>query len=256
MPYLTKMAVTAQNVNGDTFVHDEGTVLSDWELSDFIRGKIKEGSDWYRERFETLLPREAHHFRVQATNAEGPRELDGQTIVPPFDDYVGLHPAEIIERMKTVDVEKARQIKMYEQAGMNRNQITSFVTPSEREPWTNYDAASIGDILEKFSMLSDSQVAEAKLYELNHRGRTVILDYDRAIYERTDGEPEETSPQGTAGLTPEPSPQIPPNPFASAPPTATEGVGTSPDQAQLGQQPPVPPPAPPAPAPIGMPAGG
>jgi len=246
------MTVTARNVNGDTFVHPEGTVLSDWELDEFIRGKIQEGSDWYREKFEVLLPREAHHFRVQATNAEGSRELNGQAIAPPFDDYVGLHPAEIIERMKDVDVEKARQIKLYEQAGMNRVQITSFVTPSEREPWTNYDQASIGDILEKFSLLSDSQVSEAKMYETNHRGRQIILDYDRAIYERTDSE---TVPQGTGGLIPEPSPQLPTQPLSPAPPTANESVGTTTEQAEQQQQISVVPVTPAPIAPIGIPAG-
>lgn len=250
MPYLAKQTVTATNVNGDTFVHPEGTVLSDWELSDVIRAKIASGEDWYRRLYEPLLEREAHHHRVEATKAEGARDIEGQSVNPPFDDYIGLHPAEIIERMKDAPLDKARQIKMYEQAGMNRQQIVSYVTPAEREPFLNYDSMGPLEILEKFSILSDNQIAEAKVYEANHRQRAIVLDYDKATYE---GDIPATD--GTQGLQPEPQPPAPTQPLSPAGPMGTEGSTPSTDQQAAAQQQAVPP-APPAPIqPIAAPPG-
>lgn len=250
MPYLTKKTVTAMNVNGDTFVHPEGTVLSDWELSDTIRAKIKEGSEWFRDLFEPLLEREAHHYRVKATQAEGPRDVEGQSINAPFDDYVGLHPAEIIARMKDVPLDKARQIKLYEQAGMNRVQIVAYVTPAEREPWDGYDTLGINEILEKFSIMGDSAIADAKIYEANHQVRTVILDYDREIYE---GEP---AADPTGGLQPEPVPAAPTLPLSPAPPIGSDGGLSSAAQQAAAQQAAAPPAAPVPLAPIGPPPPG
>ena len=249
MPFLTKQPVTAQNMNGDTMVHPSGTVLSDWELTDFIRSKIASGEQWYRERFEPLSDREAHQMRVKATSEEGPRTIEGQSINAPFDDYIGLHPNEVIARMQGCSLEKVRQIKLYEQAGMNRSQIIAFVTPAEKEPWSGYDEASIGDILEKFSILSDAAVAEAKMYEANHRARPIIMEYDRATYEPTQ-EPEGAAPAQPASpftppapVVPEPVPQPPQQPLSPAPPVASDGG--APDAGQLASQQQVAVPAPP-----------
>lgn len=250
MPFLTKQTVTAKNANGDTLVHSAGTVLSDWELSDFIRSRIQAGEQWYRERFEPLVEREAHAMRVKATAEEGPRDIEGNVVAPPYDDYVGLHPNEIIQRMNTANLEKVRQVKLYERAGMNRSQIVAFVTPAEREPWAGYDQQSIGDILEKFSVLSDPAVAEAKLYEANHRQRPVILGYDRATYELTE------PPAGSEAVAsesqiptpppavPEPQPATPQVPVSPAPPMSGEGALTDPGQFASQQQVAVTPPQP------------
>ena len=89
MPFLIKRNVAATNVNGDSFVHMEGSVVSEWELSDLIREKIKEGSEHYRTSYEPLTSHEAHHYRVKATSAEGPRNLDGEVVKPPWDDEAG-----------------------------------------------------------------------------------------------------------------------------------------------------------------------
>src|SRR5581483_11054062 len=100
MPFLTKDVVTARNVNGESVTHQPGTVLSDWELEPYARQKILEGSEWYRARYEPLTDREAHGYRVKATQAEGPHIVDGAAVPPPWDDYVGLHPTEIVARMR------------------------------------------------------------------------------------------------------------------------------------------------------------
>lgn len=251
MPYLAKMTITATNVNGDTFVHEEGTVLSDWELSDTIRARVAEGSEWYRDRFEVLLDREAHHYRVEATKAAGIREVEGQDINPPFDDYVGLHPAEIIDRMKTVEIDKARQIRLYEQGGMNRQQIVSYVSPAEKEPFVNYDSMGVLEICEKLSVLSDAAVADTKIYEANHRSRDMILGYERELYGDS-----QASVDPTQGLIPEPSPSQPTVPTSPAPPVATEGSLPSTDQQLAARQSAVPP-GPPAPVqPVAAPPAG
>jgi hypothetical protein len=240
MAYLTKQTVTAQNQNGDTLVHEAGAVLSDWELSDFIRGKIASGEQWYRERFEPLLEREAHRLRIKITMEEGSRDIENQNVAPPFDDYVGLHPNEIIQRMQSCSLDKVRQIKLYERAGMNRQQIVAFVTPSERAPWDSYEEDSIGDILEKLSICSDPVIAEAKMYEANHLARPVIVSYDRATFERTEQPVSESLTTADSSLPPpapvqpEPQPVIPQEPFSPAPPMSTDrGV---PDLGQIAAQ--------------------
>lgn len=183
MPFLVKQHVTAQNINGDTFTHMKGSVLSDWELSDFIREKIAEGSEWYRERFESLLEHEAHSYRVKATEAEGSRFVNGEEIPPPWDDYVGLHPTEILGRLREADLAKVRQVKLFEQGGMLRSTIIDFVSPAEREPFSGYDQMSVGEILEKFAVISDPAVSDALAYEKAHKNRPAIVEYEREIYE-------------------------------------------------------------------------
>lgn len=178
MPYLTKDNVTVRNVNGDTYTHPAGTVISDWEVSDFIRDKIKEGSEHYRTLFEPLLEHEAESYRVKATKAEGPRYFEGEQVDPPWDDYVGLHPTEITDRMRSAELETVQQAKKYEQAGMNRQGIVEFVTPAEREPFPDYDEKSTREVLDKFTVLSAPAIADAIAYEKAHKNRVAIVEYD------------------------------------------------------------------------------
>jgi hypothetical protein len=185
MPYLVRQSTTAINTNGESFTHSEGDVISDWELADFIREKIREGSEWYRERFEPLMPHEAHSLRVKATMASGDRinPADNQPVKAPWDDYIGLHPAEVVDRMRDASLDKVKQTKLFESLGMNRPLIIDFVSPAEREPWMNYDEYDIRMVLEKFSLLSDAAVADAIAYERAHKTRPAILEWDRSIYE-------------------------------------------------------------------------
>jgi hypothetical protein len=185
MAYLLKKHTTVRNVNNDHFVHQEGTVLSDWEVHDFIRDKIKEGSDWYRERFEPLTVSEAYSYRVKATELAGVRTLEGAEVKPPWPDYVGLHPQEIIDRLRDADVSTVRQAKDYERAegGMSRADIVDFVSVREREPFDGFDQWDVRQILEKFSVSSDPLVKDAIAYEREHKNRPAIVEWDRGIYE-------------------------------------------------------------------------
>jgi hypothetical protein len=179
MPFLCKQVVTARNVNGDSVTHQEGSVLSDWELEPYARQKILEGSEWYRARFEPLTDREAHGYRVRATQAEQPHVVDGALVLPPFDDYVGLHPTEIVARLKSGSVALTQHARRYEAGGMRRDMIVSFVHPAERQPFLGYDDMDLRGILEKLEILPDDQVAEAKVYEANHQERPAIVEFER-----------------------------------------------------------------------------
>ncbi len=194
MPYLLRKHTAVRNVNNDHFVHQEGDVLSDWEVHDFIREKIKEGSDWYRERFEPLTQAEAHSYRVKATQNAGPRMLEGVAVEPPWDDYVGLAPHEIVDRMRDAELETVRRAKDYERAGMARTPILDFVSPKEREPFEGFDQMEVRQILEKFSVLSDPAVKDAIEYEKIHKNRPAVVDYDRGIYEGDENSPFAPSP--------------------------------------------------------------
>jgi hypothetical protein len=183
MPYLVKHSTSMVNVNGDTFVHQPGTVLSDWEVSDFVREKVKEGTAHYRNLLEPLLPAEAHRYRIQATQNEPPH-LSGKDVVPPpWDDYVGLHPDEVCERMRDSDLDKVAHVRRYERGGMNRQSILEFVHPAEHEPWLGYDDADVRDVLEKLAILSDPQVSDAIAYESAHKARPAVTEWDRESYE-------------------------------------------------------------------------
>ena len=190
MPVLTKKTVTVNNQNGDSFTHEEGTVLSDWEISTHVAGLIEKGDSHTRTLFEPLTDREAQMHRVKATSLEGPRVVEQDVVDPPFDDYVGLHPGEIIERMHDVDRAKADQIKKYERGGLNRRQIIEYVAPSEKEPWKGYSDMGVRDILSKFSVLSDADVQDAIVWEMHSMRRPAVIEYDRAIYESEDNDSE------------------------------------------------------------------
>lgn len=181
MPFLAKVVVTAQNVNGETVTHQPGTVLSDWELEPYARQKILEGSEHYRRLYEPLTDREAAGYRIKATSAEPPHTLNGALVNPPWNDYVGLHPTEIVARMRTADVAVVQQARQYEQAdgGMRRSLITGFVHSAEREPFLGFDGLNVSEIWEKFELLPDDQVEEAKTYERAHQNRPAIAEWER-----------------------------------------------------------------------------
>jgi hypothetical protein len=183
MPFLILKTVTAQNSNGDTFTHQTGSVVSDWELSDFIKEQIGKGTAHYRAAFEPLTDEEARHYRTKATAAEGSRYQNGQEIEPPWPDYVGLHPEEIISRMRDAsnkgDIDR---VKNYERAGMNRTLITDYTAPVEREPFTDYDSLGIREVLAKLEVLSDVDVQAVIQYEAAHQKRPAILQYEKETY--------------------------------------------------------------------------
>lgn len=174
--------ITVPNINGESAVHHPGTVLSPWEVSDFLKDKIEEGSARYRARFEPMTETEVKDHREQATAREGDRMIDGQRVSPPWPDYVGLHPEEILSRLqKTDDRYLVEQVKRYESApgGMKRGIILDFVAPIEREPWHGYDDMNVRDVLSKLDVLSPEAVAEVLTYEHAHRKRPAILSYEK-----------------------------------------------------------------------------
>lgn len=191
MPYLVLKTVTAQNVNGDTFTHEPNTVISEWELSDIIRAKIADGQARYRTHFEPLTADEALHYRVKATIADPPRFNGGERLEAPWEDYVGLHPEEIISRMKaSSSTSEVEAVKAFERAGMNRSMIVDYTAPVEREPFTGYNEMGIREVLAKLAILDDRSIAEVAAYEVAHRRRPAIIQYEREVYESpTEGEP-------------------------------------------------------------------
>jgi len=204
--YLVKKQATATDVNGETHDHLPGTVVSDWELNDYIKGHIAKGTEHYRQLFEPLTDEEAKGHRVKATAALGPLLVADRTVVnPPWDDYVGLHPTEIMRRMDTAPVEQVKSIRAYEAAYLGRSSIADYVAPSEREPWAGYDNSTISQILEKMSVMDDKTCGEAVIYEMAHSRRPAIITWDRLTYEGTTQEPEAEIPDGIEGDEDEPS---------------------------------------------------
>lgn len=185
--YLVLKSTTAQNINGDTYTHHEGSVLSVWELSEFIKGKIKEGSSWYRSQFEPLSDQEAEHHRAKATVVEGDHYVDGNVVSPPWGDYVGLHPTEVIDRMKDEsDPEKLAQVKAYEKGGMNRQSIMDYVAPVERAPLPGYEGMHIRAVLDKLAVLPQGDVDDVIKYEMAHRRRPAIISFEKESYTTPD----------------------------------------------------------------------
>jgi hypothetical protein len=182
MPFITKQTVTATNASGESFTHQPGTVLSDWELSDHIRQRVAAGDAWALKSFEPLTESEALSHRIKATALEGPRIVDGKSVDPPFEDYVGLHPNEIVVRLAKASREDVEIARAFERAGMNRAEIVDFVAPSEREPWVGYDEDGLREILEKLDVLDDNSVQEAIVYEFNHKNRPAIITFEKDAY--------------------------------------------------------------------------
>src|SRR6201988_5507309 len=94
---LALKEVTLRNFNGDPSLHLPGTVLSDWEVEDYVKRRVAEGSHRYRTLLEPLTAREVEDHRTKATALEGDHLVDGQHVSPPWPDYVGLHPQEVIK---------------------------------------------------------------------------------------------------------------------------------------------------------------
>lgn len=177
--YLVKRNVTNTNDDNEGVIHYAGDVLSDWELKDHIKQKIKDGVSWYTQNYEILTPKEAELYRKRATATEGKREApDGQIVDPPWDDYVGLHPKDVVDRMKDLGYNDVEKVRQYERAGLNRPSIIDYVAPSEREPWYEYDNWGPRDILEKMEILDPQTVQDVIIYEMNHKKRPAILTFE------------------------------------------------------------------------------
>lgn len=182
MPFRVLKDTSVRDVNNDGGLHPAGTILSDWEVEPFVKGKIEEGSLHYRSLFEPLTDKEAFDARAKETVLEGDRSLAGVAISPPFKDYVGLHPEEIIQRMKDeTDRIKVQQVRDYEKAGLARSPILDYVSPCERPPFFGYDDMGVREVLEKLEVLSPEAVAETLSYEFAHRKRPAILTYEREV---------------------------------------------------------------------------
>lgn len=200
MPYLVRQQVTAQDVSGDSHNHFPGAVLSDWELSDHVRSEIEKGGHWFTQNFEPLTDREAKTYRVRATTLEGKRSApNGQIIDPPFDDYIGLHPKDIIDRMKKMKFDDVENVRQYERAGMNREMIINYVAPSEREPFNGFNDMGVREILEKMSILDDGTNQEIIIYEMNHQKRPAVIEFEKE-YEEPEVEDEKSEEPATVAV--------------------------------------------------------
>jgi hypothetical protein len=177
--FLVKRQVTLTNADNEGATHFAGDVLSDWELTDLIKSKIKDGIPWYIQSFEALTDKEAKLYRVKATSVEGKRQApNGQIVDPPWDDFIGLNPKEIIDRMEHLSFEDVEKVRQYERAGMNRASIIEYVAPSEREPWNEYDSWSVRDTLEKMDILDPQSVQDVIVYEMHHQKRAAVISFE------------------------------------------------------------------------------
>lgn len=177
--YLVKRQITVTNSDNEGAVYYAGDVLSDWELPKHIKDKIKDGVTWYINNLEALTDREAELYRKKATAVEGKRTAPNREVVdPPWDDYIGLHPKNVVDRMKDLTSDDCEKVRQYERAGLNRSSIIEYVAPSEREPWHEYDSWGPRDILEKLEILDPQTVQDTIAYELQHKKRPAILTFE------------------------------------------------------------------------------
>lgn len=194
--YLVKKNLTISSGEHNSNTYYAGDVVSDTELPDHVKEKIKEGVSWYTQSYEILSDKEAELYRKKATSVEGKRSApNGEIVDPPWDDYVGLHPREVVDRMKTLSYKDAETVRQYERAGLNRPDIIDYVTPSEREPWHEYDNWSVRDIIEKLDIIDTQTVQDVIVYEMNHKNRAAIITY----------EPEEDTEISQSSVIPSPS---------------------------------------------------
>lgn len=190
--YLVKRQVTLTNSDNEGKTHYAGDVLSDWELNDTVKKQLAAGVPWYTQNFEALTDKEVTSYRKKATSVEGKRTApDGQVIDPPWDDFIGLHPKDVIDRMKNLSFNDVETVRQYERAGLNRASIIEYVAPSEREPWPDYENWSTREICEKLDILDPQTVQDVIVYEMNHRKRAAIITYEP----EEDGPILDTSPQ-------------------------------------------------------------
>lgn len=177
--YLIKKQTTVTNSDNEGKTHYAGDVVSDWELPDHIKNKVSEGVGWYTSTFEILTDREVEAYRKKATENEGKRQApDGQIVDPPWDDFIGLHPKEVVKRMSDLSFNDVEKVRQYERAGLNRSSIIDYVAPSEREPWHEYDNWGVRDIVDKLEVLDPQTVQDVIVYEMNHRKRAAILTFE------------------------------------------------------------------------------
>lgn len=185
MPYLVIKDVTVPNEAGEAYTHLAGTVLSDFEVREHVRNRLAAGDVHLRSLLEPLSAEEARHYRAKATAAERMRYIADRAVEAPWDDYVGLHPDEILERLRnSTDPHEIQRVRDYERAGLNRRVIVEFTAPIEREPFVGYSELGIRETLEKMSLLDDKAVQEIIAYEALHRKRPAILEYERETYEQ------------------------------------------------------------------------
>lgn len=182
MPFRTLKEVTVTDVNGEQCLHLAGVVLSDWEVSDFVKNKIHEGSLHYRALYEVLTDDEARAEREHMTALEGDRLVNGHAVSPPWPDYVGLHPTEVLNRMYDCpDRALLARVREYESVNPTgaRQPIMDYVAPAERPPFHGYDDMAVNEVLAKLDVLPMTVVAEALTYEMAHRRRPAIITYER-----------------------------------------------------------------------------
>ena len=199
MHYLVKVQTTVTNSENESVTHFARDVVSDWELNDHVIAQIKKGIPWYTQKFEPLTDREAEQYRIKATLAEGKRTApNGQIVDPPWKDYVGLHPKEVISRMSELSFDDVEKVRQYERAGMNRSAIIEYVAPSEREPWEDYENWSARETTDKMDMLDDQTVQDVIVYEMNHKKRPGIIEYMREDDETSPDQEENSDDAGNA----------------------------------------------------------
>jgi hypothetical protein len=200
---MTLEEVTLTDVNGDGHTHLKGTVLSDWEVSDHVKGKVKEGSLHYRALLEPMTEDEARYHRSKMTAVEGDHMVDGKSVSPPWDDYCGLHPKEIIDRMsKSRSRDEVDRVKLYERGGQQRKAILDYMAPVERPPFHGYDEMPVQQVLDKLEVLSPQAQSEVIAYETAHRRRPAIITWEVAQDTPEDASeaapPENPDPEVTA----------------------------------------------------------
>jgi hypothetical protein len=178
--YLVLKEITLRDGNGDPSLHLAGTVLSAWEVESYVQKRVAEGSHRYRSLLEPLTPREVDDHRTRATSLEGDRLVNGQHISPPWPDYVGLHPEEIIQRMHaSYDRGLIERVRLYEQGSKSpRASVLEYTAPAERAPWVGYDDLDVRQVLEKLGLLGPGAVHEVLAYEAAHRKRPAVLTYE------------------------------------------------------------------------------
>lgn len=180
MPYRILKDVSCRDVNDDPQLHKAGTVVSDWEISKFVKDLVNQGTPHYRSIFEPLTEKQALDHRAKETSLEGDRLVDGHHVSAPWEDYVGLHPTEVIQRMHdSNDRNVVAQVRLYERGGLARTSILEYLAPVEREPFYGYDDMGIRDVMEKLDILSPEAVQETISYEMAHRKRPAIINYER-----------------------------------------------------------------------------
>jgi hypothetical protein len=177
--YFVKKQTTAPSSEDEHNTFLPGEVISDWELSKHVKEQLKKGILWYTETYEPLTSKEAKNYRIKATTMEGKRTApNGQIVEPPWEDYVGLHPKEIIERMSEMKFDEVESVRQYERGGMNRNNIIDYVAPSEREPFHGFEDMGVKEVLDKMDLLDEQAIQDIITFEMYHQKRPAIIEFE------------------------------------------------------------------------------